>query len=117
MALGFWAKDYLGPKEAGGGGGDNDFVVTITKEDSSFSADKTYTEIMAAAMAGKLVRAVRIDETNNHATFYWLSSASEYGAYFSNTAHGSTAIGDNLYITTEDAVYVTEWNWDETSAD
>lgn len=53
MALGHWAKDYLGPKEAGGGGsGGNDFVVSFTF-DEGLVCDKTYEEILAAAQAKK----------------------------------------------------------------
>lgn len=54
MALGFWAKDYLGPKEAGGSGGGNYFDVglsiapTESGGDSYFTCDRTYAELEAA---------------------------------------------------------------------
>ncbi len=54
MALGFWAKDYLGPKEAGGSGGGNYFdvelsiVPTESGGDSYFTCNRTYAELEAA---------------------------------------------------------------------
>lgn len=52
MALGFWAKDYLGPKEAGGGGNYFDVELSIVPTesggDSYFTCNRTYAELEAA---------------------------------------------------------------------
>ena len=58
MALGHWASDYLGPKEAGGGGA---FIVTFTADRDGMeikgiaSVDKTFQEVIDAIMSGKTV--------------------------------------------------------------
>lgn len=60
MALGFWAKDYLGPKEAGGSGGGGHYIVEAAWAQASGKYEPvdsaiTFEDVLNAWEAGKEV--------------------------------------------------------------
>lgn len=62
MALGFWAKDYLGPKEAGGGGV---LVVPVVTDFSmgKSTLQRSYKDLLGDFDSGKVVFAAFPNES------------------------------------------------------
>ena len=101
MALGHWAKDYLGPKEAGGGSGGGAFIVTFTADRQGMeikgikSVDKTFQEVIDALTAGKTV----IAKLTNLAGYDKYISCSKYGpneVIFSSVVARETSGGSEI---------------------
>lgn len=90
MALGFWAKDYLGPKETGGGGDTSTYKAGIERVAENqymcFGGEVEAANIINAVTAGKLVYFVTNKET-------WLCVGVTNGnAIFTRYTFGSTSL-------------------------
>lgn len=64
MALGHWAKDYLGPKEAGGGSGGGVMVVPIEYNESTGKMEfkRTWKEMHDAVSNGQMVVGALVED-------------------------------------------------------
>lgn len=79
MALGHWAKDYLGPHEAGGSGG-GVRVVEMTLTDNEAEMQITAQELLACMMEGTPVMAhAAITEGTNLGFFEIVVTGTELG--------------------------------------
>lgn len=110
MALGFWAKDYLGPKEAGGGSGGGVLVVPVTFDEStqSYTFQKTWKEIFDAIAGGAFVIGATYDTTEKVAVQYTITELyPDTGRYGLNFVIGGDTLS-SAYAETENdyPVYV-----------
>ena len=104
MALGFWAKDYLGPHEAGGSGGGGVMVVPVTFDEStqSFTFQKTWKEIFDAIGDGAFVVGSIYEPTEVNAGQYTIASLYlNAGRYVLEFATGGNSELLSAYADTE----------------
>lgn len=84
------AVNALGTVMGGGGSGGGDpFVVTFTNAGSTYSADKTYTEVIEAMKAGKVVLGKYIKISSNG----WLLNCDVLAAQYAAVDSGLGYVG------------------------
>ncbi len=90
---------------------DGDFVVTFTKNNNVYSADKTIEEVNAAADAGKRVIAKLYTYPSWHAIFYLTYRRTGNGAYAIYVSEASTiSTGYNPHLIDKGVWYILQTN-------